>query len=341
MKISIIVCTRDRCTRLKALLSSLADAHGAGPMDLDLIVVDDGSRDATAVAVKQFASIAEFPVRLLQQPGRGLAAARNRGLREAYGDLLIFLDDDCLVSRTYFRDVVARFEADDEPVLRVGRVELGDPLDAPVTIKTTPDVERLGARGDPGGFILGCNMTMTHAVACKVGLFDERFGAGGLLRSAEDTDYMLRALLAGITVEYVPDMTVYHHHGRRSLEAVSGVHRNYGIGNGALAMKHARRAPWLWRSRYWTLRNAVRETFGGPPFDPQVGLPHAPIVVHNLIGAYLFVLAKIRRAAPWPEPADLEWMRAPASVEVRQKRTLTRLRNPDAREAASTGDFAP
>ena len=341
MKISIIVCTRDRCTRLKAMLSSLADAHGAGPMDLDLIVVDDGSRDGTAVAVKQFASIAEFPVRLLQQPGCGLAAARNRGLQEAYGELLVFLDDDCVVSRTYFRDVVARFEADVEPVLRGGRVELGDPLDAPVTIKTTPDVERLGARGDPGGFILGCNMTMPRAVATKIGPFDERFGAGGLLRSAEDTDYMLRALLAGITVEYVPDMTVYHHHGRRSLEAVRSVHRNYGIGNGALTMKHSRRAPWLWRSRYWTLRNAIRETFGGPPFDPQVGLTHAPIVAHNLIGAYLFVLAKIRGAVPWPEPADLGWMKAPASVEVRQKRTLARLRNPDAREAASTGDFAP
>jgi glycosyltransferase involved in cell wall biosynthesis len=340
VKISIIVCTRDRCTRLKALLSSLADAHGASSMDLDLIVVDDGSSDGTAVAVKQFGSIADFPVRLLQQqPGRGLAAARNRGLREAYGDLLIFLDDDCVVSRNYFREVVARFAADHEPVLRGGRVELGDPLDAPITIKTSPDVERLAACGDPGGFILGCNMTMTRAVACKIGPFDERFGAGGLMRAGEDTDYLVRALLANVTVEYVPDMTVYHHHGRRSLKAVVGVHRNYGIGNGALTIKHARHAPWLWRSRYWMLRNAIRERFGGPPFDAEMGLTHAPIVAHHLIGAYLFVLAKLRRAPPWP--ADLEWMKPLASLELRQRRPLAPLRNPDAREAASTGDFAP
>lgn len=312
MKISIIVCTRDRCTRLKALLASVAEAHGAS--ELDLIVVDDGSRDATAATVRAFARSADFPARLLQQPGRGLAAARNRGLREARGDLLVFLDDDCVVSRAYFKDVAARYAGESGPVLRGGRVELGDPADAPVTIKTSPNIERLGAHGDPGGFILGCNMTVNRAGACKIGAFDERFGAGGLLRSAEDTDYVLRALLAGVKVEYVPDMTVYHHHGRRSLEAVGGVHRNYGIGNGALTMKHAFRAPWLWRSRYWTLRNAIRETLGGPQFDPEVGLAHAPIVGHNLIGAYLFILAKLRRAAPCPEPIDLELVKPAASV---------------------------
>ena len=314
MKASIIVCTRDRCVRLEALLASLAAAKPAAGMDLELVVVDDGSRDATGVTVKRFAASAAFPVHLLQPPGRGLAAARNRGLREARGDLIIFLDDDCVVSANYFREVAARFAADDRPVFRGGRVMLGDPADAPLTIKTSPYAERLDERADPGGFILGCNMAMPRAVLAKVGLFDERFGAGALLKSAEDTDYMLRVSLAGIRVEYVPDMTVYHHHGRRTAADVRRVHRNYGIGNGALAVKHLFSAPWLWRSRYWTLRNAMKEMFGGPRFDPELGLSHAPIVAHYAIGAGLFLFAKLRRASPWREPVDLEMVKAPARV---------------------------
>jgi GT2 family glycosyltransferase len=314
VKASIIVCTRDRCVRLEALLSSLAAAKPPQGMDLELVVVDDGSRDATGVTVKRFAATVDFPVHLLQQPGRGLAAARNRGLREARGDLIIFLDDDCVVSPNYFREVAARFAADDQPVFRGGRVVLGDPADAPLTIKTSPYTERLPERADPGGFILGCNMAMPRAVLAKVGMFDERFGAGAQLKSAEDTDYTLRVSLAGIRVEYVPDMTVYHHHGRRTAHEVGRVHRNYGIGNGALTMKHTLSAPWLWRSRYWTIRNAMKEMFGGPPFDPELGLSHAPIVAHNAIGACLFLLAKLRRAAPWPEPVDIEMVKAPARV---------------------------
>lgn len=315
MKASIIVCTRDRCVRLDALLASLAAARPAAGLDLELIVVDDGSQDATSVTVKRFASTASFPVCLLvQQSGRGLAAARNRGLREARGDLIIFLDDDCVVSANYFRELAARFAADDRPVFRGGRVVLGDAADAPLTIKTSPYSERLGERADPGGFILGCNMAMPRAILAKVGLFDERFGAGAPLKSAEDTDYMLRARLAGFRVEYVPDMTVYHHHGRRTAGQVGRVHRNYGIGNGALTLKHTFTAPWLWRSRYWTVRNAMKEIIGGPAFDPELGLSHAPIVAHNAIGACLFLLAKLRRSEPWPEPADIELVKAPASV---------------------------
>lgn len=317
MKTSVIVCTRDRCARLEALLASLAAAKPVAGMDLELVVVDDGSKDATGVTVKRFAASVDFPVHLLvQQPGRGLAAARNRGLREVRGDLIVFLDDDCVVSPNYFRELTARFAADDQPVFRGGRVVLGDPADAPLTIKTSPYIERLADHADPGGFILGCNMAMPRMILAKVGLFDERFGAGAPLKSAEDTDYMLRASLAGFRVEYVPDMTVYHHHGRRTARQIGRVHHSYCIGNGALAMKHTFSAPWLWRTRYWTLRNAMKEMFGGPTFAPELGMSHAPIIAYNMIGACLFLLAKVRRASPWREPVDIEMVKAPARVPL-------------------------
>jgi len=132
-------------------------------------------------------------------------------------------------------------------------------------------------------------MTMHRDVAARIGPFDERFGAGGALRSAEDTDYLVRAMLAGMAVEYVPDMTIFHHHGRRDRMAIDRLHRDYHFGNGALCLKHLRRAPWLLRHFYWAVRAAMRELVGGPRFDQDLKLSHWPIVLMNLAGAAKFM----------------------------------------------------
>jgi GT2 family glycosyltransferase len=63
---------------------------------------------------------------------------------------------------------------------------------------------------------LGCNMTMRRAVIERLGFFDENFGPGSELTSGEDLDYIYRAYIADITVEYVPDMIVSHFHSYRS-----------------------------------------------------------------------------------------------------------------------------
>jgi glycosyltransferase involved in cell wall biosynthesis len=78
-------------------------------------------------------------VRLLLEPKRGLSRAHNRALRAAQGELLAFTDDDCRLSKDYVNDLLRHDAADTELVLRGGRIELGDPTDLPLTIKTTPD----------------------------------------------------------------------------------------------------------------------------------------------------------------------------------------------------------
>ncbi|MGD9255575.1 MAG: glycosyltransferase family A protein, partial [Chromatiales bacterium] len=85
--ISVIIPT---CNRVETLPRAL-DSVLAQTLSVDeVIVVDDGSTDGTADLVR-----ASYPqVRLLQQPNRGVSAARNRGIRKATGDWIAFLDSD-------------------------------------------------------------------------------------------------------------------------------------------------------------------------------------------------------------------------------------------------------
>jgi glycosyltransferase involved in cell wall biosynthesis len=340
--LSVIVCTRDRRPGLMRCLKSITDSAQASawPVEMEIVVVDDGSQDGTAEAVQAFAAREARTreaqheaqaheaqggarVRLIRQPGCGLSAARNTGVDAARGELLAFIDDDCIASPGYVGEVVARFAGERELVLRGGRVALGDPLDAPLTINPSNRTERLAQRANVGGFILGCNMAMRREVLERLGPFDERLGAGAVLRSGEDTDLLIRALLADIPLEFTGDMTVHHFHGRRTREQILHAWRNYDIGNGALMAKHLGRAPWFLRNGYWNLRNALREPLGGPMFDEQLSLSHGPITLHNLLGALMFAGVKLRgeRAvgrrqaaqaplAPVPAPAPAPARRA-------------------------------
>ena len=186
-------------------------------------------------------------------------------------------------------------------------------------------------------------MTMQREVALRIGAFDERFGAGAPLRSAEDTDYLVRAYRLGIPVEYVPDMAVFHHHGRRARTTIETLHRNYSFGNGALCVKHIRTAPWLLRHFCWTLRSACAEIFGGPRFDPVLHLSHWPIALMNLLGALKFL--RLFVAARTAGQVEQRWVLVDARDKVLGRlaaKIASRLRGkhrPEYTPHVDTGDF--
>src|SRR6266545_7401744 len=97
--VSVVIAAYDEARYIEGCLRSLAD-QTVPPHEV--IVVDDGSRDATARRVARHPS-----VRLIRQPHRGAAVARNRGARVATGDILVFLDGDMELTPQFVERLVA------------------------------------------------------------------------------------------------------------------------------------------------------------------------------------------------------------------------------------------
>ena len=88
---TVIIPTRNRWPLLRTTLRSALDQEG---VELEVVVVDDGSTDETAAGL---ASVGDERVRVVRHPAsRGVAAARNAGIASARGEWLAFLDDDDL-----------------------------------------------------------------------------------------------------------------------------------------------------------------------------------------------------------------------------------------------------
>ncbi|MEQ1606049.1 MAG: glycosyltransferase family A protein [Pyrinomonadaceae bacterium] len=103
MKISVVIPTYNRLTQLAEALDHLLASDVEGFEDVEIIVVDDGSRESSEKAVAAKTVSPPIRLRCLYQTNAGPAAARNNGLRSAANDIVLFIDDDVLVSRALLR----------------------------------------------------------------------------------------------------------------------------------------------------------------------------------------------------------------------------------------------
>jgi glycosyltransferase involved in cell wall biosynthesis len=290
-QISLIVCTRNRAESLPVCLNSIEQAAVANrAVEVELLIVDNGSTDATAAVLLAWQKSTSVRCRVLPAEQRGLSHARNHGLEHATGKIIAFTDDDCTVAPDYLTQVERAYAADAGPTLRGGRVELGDPRDLPFTIKTDLAPQRFTG-GHPGGFIHGCNLTMSRSALELVGRFDTRLGAGQPIGAAEDSDFVYRAHRSGVMVLYDPLIVVFHHHGRRDFAEVKLLQDVYNLGNGALYAKHGLRDWKLLFRICRDIRSGLWEYFGGPLADN--GLSHRKNLRGNLRGAMRFWLSSL------------------------------------------------
>jgi len=303
VRLSVIVCTYNRAYAILDCLRSIEQSISfAAPIDAEVIVIDNASTDETSAVVSEWAKTCSVPVNLQLEPRKGLSAARNCGIRIAKGELLIFTDDDCRMAQDYIKDAL-RHDANDgeELVLRGGRVELGDPTDLPLTTKTDLTTSRWNRSlhsakyENLGNCLLGCNMTMRKKLTQLLGEFDSNLGAGTSIAGGEDTDYIFRAYLGNISIEYVPDMAVTHYHGRKERKHGYKLFENYCIGGGALYAKYLFKDPNLCKQVLWDGKDLIRElVYGKHPAWIETGFSYKAKMYNYIVGATKYMFAQIK-----------------------------------------------
>jgi glycosyltransferase involved in cell wall biosynthesis len=198
--VSVVTPTHNRAQFLRRAMASL---QAQTRSDFEWIVVDDGSSDETPKVLEQCGDGRLVRVRL--DPNRGVAAARNAGLRQARGELVAFLDDDDEYLPEYLDVVVAAFATHPGglDVLWTGVERVFEQADGPAhSVRQTWDcsASALGARGLR--FLtqlnMSCGLCLRRDGLERIEAFDEA------LTVSEDTDLLLRLAAAGCRFGCVP-----------------------------------------------------------------------------------------------------------------------------------------
>jgi GT2 family glycosyltransferase len=112
--VSVVIPTFNRRASLRRLLDALAEQTYA-PASFEVVVVDDGSTDGTLEMLRGL--VLRYALRIVEQPHRGPAAARNVGVERSQGTLVLFLDDDVVPLPDLIAAHVATHLADPDVVV--------------------------------------------------------------------------------------------------------------------------------------------------------------------------------------------------------------------------------
>jgi glycosyltransferase involved in cell wall biosynthesis len=223
--ISVVVPTRDRPLALARCATALAAQDAA---ELEVVVVDDGSRDRRAVA----AALEPLPqARVVRSPGRGPATARNLGAGAARGEVVCFTDDDCEPRPDWAR-VLAFAAARAAGGVAAGLTRAPDGSGHAVVASQTITNHLQLASLRPDGTL---GFAPTSNLACRPAVLAELpFDSGFPDAAGEDRDWWARALARGIAAAYEPRAVVVH---RQHLSLPAFVRQQHRYGRGAVRFR--------------------------------------------------------------------------------------------------------
>ena len=218
--ISIIIPVYNRPQDIKACLDSLL--HLDYPTDkLEIIVVDDASTDETPNVVSR------YPVVMIRNKENHQAPyCRNRAAARAGGDILAFIDSDCLADSTWLRELVPAFK--DLKIAAVGGLVESyyhtRALDRYEQVRSSLKMglwPKRSAGNNPFFYVPSCNLLVRKEVFMQTGGFDESLVVG------EDVDLCWRIRNHGYHIEYQPAGRVFHKH-RNQVGAFCSRRFDYG-----------------------------------------------------------------------------------------------------------------
>lgn len=183
---------------IRACVDSLL-AQDYGKDRHTIIVVDNGSKDGTARILREFGD----SITRVTERTRGPAAARNVGILSGTGDIVAFMDADCVAEPGWLRGLVGALDHRETGMVggTIRATAGADPVQ--VFGEKIHDHRRAIEKCKPP-YVISMNSAVRRTVLAEVGLFDASF------RRGEDVDLSWRIHRAGYRLRYAPDAVVHH-----------------------------------------------------------------------------------------------------------------------------------
>jgi len=253
MRVSIIICTCNRSQDLSKTLEAMRALRRPEGIPVELLVVDNASTDDTPDVVRAF-QLDNIPVRYICETKRGLSHARNRGVSEAAGEIILFTDDDVRPPQDWITGMCAPlWEGKAEAV--AGGVRTAPYLVRPWMQAPHYDwlAETRGLDPDKPDRMVGANMGFLKSITEKIPAFDTELGAG-TPRTHEETLFAWQLNAAGYRIAGRLDMVVEHHCGSSRLRRASFLSTAERLGHGMAYVDHH----WWHRSHPYPAAKGVK-----------------------------------------------------------------------------------
>jgi O-antigen biosynthesis protein len=266
-RVSVVVASYNGASTLKTCLQSLE--HLNYP-DYEVILVDDGSTDATQSIVSTFPRVRN----ILHARNEGLSVARNSGIDAASGSIIAFTDSDCRADEDWLFFLVGDLlrsdfagigghnflPPDDSPTAAAVMVSPGGPAHVMLTDRVAEHVP-------------GCNMAFYKSALTGLHGFDPIFR-----RAGDDVDICWRLQQRGYRIGFSPAGFVWHYR-RNTVRAYLKQQSGYGEAEALLERRHPENF----------------NAFGGPTWHGRIYTPakidvetRSPVIYHGIFGSAPF-----------------------------------------------------
>ena len=219
MFISVVIPTYNRLPILQTCLRALEAQRLEAPVTgFEVVLVDDGSTDETVAWLT--AQAAELPhVRLIQQSHGGPAQGRNRGVENARGEVIVFIDSDLVVTPTFLSCHAKALERQWHRVGHRRCFTYGAVINTANFSDPTSEPHKL--RDLSWAYFATGNVAIDRDLLVGAGLFDTRFHLYGW----EDLELGERLRLQGVELVRCPEAVGYHWHPALSLDQIPALIR--------------------------------------------------------------------------------------------------------------------
>lgn len=267
--ISVITPTFNRANELPFLVHSIQNQTLDHSL-FEMIIVDDGSTDNTESLIPSILENIDFNLKYLTKNNQGPGAARNLGIDNSRGDLILFIDSDCEADKRWLKVLYDeylnnRYDACGGPDAAKRDFT---PLQKAIDYSMTSFITTGGMRGHSTKMIAkfyprSHNMGVTKTLIKQIGGF-------GSLRHGQDIELSHRIIKSGAKIRFIPDAIVYHRR-RTSLRSFFKQTFNWGVA----------------RINLYKIDKSLLEPIH---FFPSIGLLSVTTILVGCIWANLFFL---------------------------------------------------